>query len=145
MSAKNRLHNLAIQYSNLQDQEKTVKNRLASIKKALSEDLELFGEPDDKGNLIFSFDEPAGKITALQRQRRVSQGFDQEAAEEILKAKTVDTGVTLWDACTEEKVIRELDDDAVLAAHFNDQLTDEELERIYPKIVTWAFAPVRKS
>jgi chaperonin cofactor prefoldin len=145
MSAKNRLWNLAYQYSTLQEQEKSVKSRLAALKKELGEDLELFGEPDDKGNLVFAFDEAAGNIVALQRQRRVGQGFDQEAAEEILKAKQVDEETTLWDACTEEKVIQELDDDAVLAAHFDDLLTDEELERIYPKIVTWAFAPVRKS
>jgi hypothetical protein len=130
----------ALLFDQLQEQEKAVKSRLTTIRAQLLNALETYGESDDKGNLVFPFDEPVGGIRALQKQRRTSTGFDAEAAEEILQSKTLD-GKTLWEHCLE--YVPMLDDDKVMAMRFDDHLTDDEMARIYPLQVTWAFAPVR--
>ena len=36
------------------------------------------------------------------------------------------------------KTIRVVDEDALMAALYNDELTEDEIDRMYPQKITWA-------
>lgn len=119
----------------------TLKERIASetkmlniLKKNLSDLVDSEGEADDKGHIFY--DLPDGlPYSALKRERRVSKSLDEEKTEEILRSKE------LYDECTEQITV--VDQDKVLAAHFEGKLTEAEIDAMFPPTITWAFVPVK--
>lgn len=119
---------------------------LGRRKKELRDRLEaitlLEGVPDEKDHLWLQFpDGPISGYTALKIERRVSTPLDAEKAEEILRSIVVDMDgpVTLWDECIE--FVPQLNEDAVMAAHYEGRITAEQIDEMYPKHVTDAFVP----
>lgn len=105
----------------------------ASIQSDLSELVDTTGEPDEKGNLWIHLPHEVDGYTALQRQRKVSQVLDQEVAENILKNKN------LFERCYKMQPV--LKEDEVMAAHFEGLISEEEIDKMFPNKVTWAFVP----
>ncbi len=103
------------------------------LKTFLSDLVDTEGEADDKGNLWLQLDEEVDGYRALQRQRRVSQKLDPEAAETLLKAKGLDT------RCYQ--LLPVLDEDAVMSCLYEGLLTEEEVDAMFPKSIVWAFVP----
>jgi hypothetical protein len=101
------------------------------IKAELSEVVDVDGEPDEKGHLIYNLPETVAGVTALKRQRRVSQSLDQTVAEDILKKKKI------YDRCF--KMIPVLDEAEVMACLYDGILTEEEIDEMFPKSVSYAF------
>jgi hypothetical protein len=101
------------------------------IKAELSEVVDVDGEPDEKGHLIYNLPETVSGVTALKRQRRVSQSLDQTVAEDILKKKKI------YDRCF--KMIPVLDEAEVMACLYDGILTEEEIDEMFPKSVSYAF------
>ena len=104
-----------------------------SIKADLAELVDTVGEPDEKGNLWLRLPHEVDGYTALQRQRKVSQSLDEGAAENILKAKGI------YDRCFVMRPI--LKEDEVMACLYEGLLTEEEIDEMFPKKVSYAFIP----
>jgi len=109
-------------------------------KKELMTILERQGEKSEEGHRSLPLPEPHPYVTAageeksvigIQRQRRVTQALDAEAAEKLLRKKG------LWDDCTE--TIQVLNEDAILAANYEGKITDKELETLYGELENFAF------
>jgi len=103
-------------------------------KKHLQSWLEKYGETDpNTGNVFLALDEPVGehKVVQLQNQRRVTDGLNYEAAQDILGSKG------LWEDMTE--VVREVDQSRVRAAYFDNKITEDELAQMFPQKVVYAF------
>ena len=116
----------------------TLKNRIddmskekAVVQAELSELVDTVGEPDEKGHLWLRLPHEVNGYTALQRQRKVSQSLDEETAEQLLKDKG------LFDRCYVMQPV--LKEDEVMAAHFEGLISEEEIDKMFPKKVTWAF------
>lgn len=103
------------------------------IKKDLMQTVEEMGEVDDSGHQWLHLPEEVDGYASLQRQRRVSQKLDMDAAEEILKKKG------LYDKCV--TMVPMIEEDAVMGALYLGELTEEEVDQIFPKTITWAFVP----
>lgn len=103
----------------------------SAIKSELSELVETEGEPDEKGNLWLRLPHEVDGFTALQRQRKVSQSLDEDVATELLKTKG------LYDRCY--TMLPVLKEDEVMACLYEGLLTEEEVDSMFPKKVTWAF------
>jgi hypothetical protein len=111
-------------------QQKFFKGRQDQVTKRLKEYVEEHGYQDDQGHIWFDLDEAVEGVVALQMQRRVSQPLKEEKAEEILSAKG------LLERCT--KTITVLDEDAIMAAKFTGELTDDDIDAMFPKQVSYA-------
>lgn len=118
------------EYKYLKDQIDSLSKRQKEIRDDLMVAVENAGYEDDKGHYWLEFDDEIDGVGALQRMRRVSNPLDEEAAQEIL------TSLGLWEECTEE--VRVVDQDAVMAALWNEKLTPADIDCIYPPKVTWA-------
>jgi hypothetical protein len=103
----------------------------SEIKSDLSDLVDTEGEPDENGHLWLRLPESVDGITALQRQRRVSQSLDEDAAEKLLKEKG------LFDRCYVMQPV--LKEDEVMACLYEGLITEEEVDAMFPKKVTWAF------
>lgn len=118
------------EYKYLKDQIETLTKRQKEIRDDLMSIVEAEGYIDDQGHCWYELDEPVDGVAALQRQRRVSRSLDEDAAEDILK------GASLWDRCTEVKRI--INQDAVYEALYDEQLTEDDIDAIFPAKTTWA-------
>ena len=102
-----------------------------SIKADLSELVDTVGEPDEKGNLWLRLPHEVDGFTSLQRQRKVSQSLDEDTATELLKAKG------LYDRCY--AMLPVLKEDEVMACLYEGLITEEEVDKMFPKKVSYAF------
>lgn len=118
------------EYKYLKDEIDTLTKRQKEIRDDLMAIIESEGYADDQGHWWYELDEPVDGVASLQRQRRVSRSLDEEAAEEILKNQS------LWDRCTE--VRRVVNQDAVYEALYDEKLTEEDIDAIFPAKTTWA-------
>lgn len=102
-----------------------------SIKADLSELVDDIGEPDEKGNLWLRLPHEVDGFTSLQRQRKVSQSLDEGIATDLLKEKG------LYDRCY--AMLPVLKEDEVMACLYEGLITEEEVDKMFPKRVSYAF------
>lgn len=103
------------------------------IKTFLSDLVDKEGEPDDKGHLWYPLEEEVDGYRSLQRQRKVSQSLDPEEASRILNEKG------LADRCYSMQPV--LNEDQVMSCLYEGKLTEEDIDKMFPKKITWAFIP----
>ena len=96
----------------------------------LFETLDAEGEEDSKGNIVIELPEEIDGVVAVIKERRTSRKINEAKAEEIIEAKGLEDKLY--------KTIRVIDEDALMAALYSDELTEEEIEEMYPQSVIWA-------
>jgi hypothetical protein len=107
----------------LEKEQKTLRAQLFEV-------LDADGQEDDKGNIIIELPSDVDGVSSLVKQRRVSRKIDEDKAAEIIAEHGLED--TLY------KTIRVVDEDALMAALYEDELTEEEVDQMYPPTVTWA-------
>jgi len=88
------------------------------------------GEVDDKGNVMIQLPQEVDGFNSIIKQRRVTRKVDELRAEEIITAHGLED--TLY------KTVRMVDEDALMAALYEDVLTEAEIDEMYPQSITWA-------
>lgn len=124
------LVNVAKEYAFTKAQLDYLEKKQKELREKLFEDIDASGEEDDKGNLVLELPKEVEGVSSLIKQKRVSRKVDELVAEEIITAKGMEE--TLY------KTIRVVDEDALMAALYNDELTEEEIDQMYPQKITWA-------
>lgn len=119
------------QYVAIKEQKDLLGKREAELKAILTDAVEESGEVDGKGHIVLEVDEPVTGVSRLVKQRKLSKPLDMEVAEALLTEKG------LYDECTEQ--IRVLNQDAIMAAYYKEQLTEEDIDSMFPPKVTYAF------
>lgn len=117
-------------YSFIKQQLEYWEKQQKELKTKLFEKLDAEGEPDSSGNIVIELPEDIDGAVAVVKQRRVSRKVDELRAEEIITEKGMEE--TLY------KTIRVVDEDALMAALYNDELTEAEIEEMYPQQIVWA-------
>jgi hypothetical protein len=105
----------------------------SQLKTFLSDLVDQEGEPDDKGHLWYPLEQEVDGYRSLQRQRKVSQSLDSNEASRILKEKG------LADRCYSMQPV--LNEDEVMSCLYEGKLTEEDIDTMFPKKITWAFIP----
>ena len=88
------------------------------------------GEVDDKGNVMIQLPKEVDGFNSIIKQRRVTRKIDELKAEEIIAAHGLEE--TLY------KTIRVVDEDALMAALYEEVLTETEVDEMYPPKIVWA-------
>ena len=120
-------------YVSLRSRIEDLTKEQSSLKTELSDLVDNEGTPDEKGHIWYSLPEEVDGYVSLQRQRRVTQKLDEDTARAVLKQK----GLT--DRCY--KLVPVLDEAEVMACLYEDLLTEEEIDSMFPKSVSYAFIP----
>jgi hypothetical protein len=98
--------------------------------------VDLQGDEDSNGNIVLPLDDAIEGVVALEKQRRASRKLDEALAESIIDSKGL--GDTLYE------IKRVVNEEALMAAYYNEQITEEELDSMFPVTVTWALRTPRK-
>ena len=117
-------------YSFLKNQIEFIEKEQKELRSNLFEELDTSGEVDDKGNVIIELPEDVDGNSVIMKQRRTSRKINEAKAEEIIEQKGLEDKLF--------KTIRVIDEDALMAALYSDELTEAEIEEMYPQTVTWA-------
>ena len=120
----------AREYSFLKQQIDFLEKQQKEVRERLFSTLDEMGEVDDKGNIIIELPEEVNGFGALVKQRRVSRKIDELVADEIITEKGMEEQLY--------KTIRVVDEDALMAALYNDELTEAEIDLMYPQKIVWA-------
>lgn len=120
----------AREYSFLKQQIDFLEKQQKEVRERLFTTLDEMGETDDKGNIIVELPEEVNGFGAVVKQRRVSRKIDELVADEIITEKGMEDQLY--------KTIRVVDEDALMAALYNDELTEAEIDLMYPQKIVWA-------
>lgn len=121
------------QYIALRGRIEDLTKEQSGLKTELSDLVDSEGTVDDKGHIWYSLPEDVDGYHSLQRQRRVSQKLDSQVAEDILKSKGLES------RCY--SLVPVLNESEVMACLYEGLLTEEEIDSMYPKSVSYAFIP----
>lgn len=124
------------QYATIRAQIKEITDREKLLKEQLREHLLNEGEVDDKGSYVLEIDDEMSKVAKVINQRRVSKQFDPDAAEAILTERN------LLDRCT--VMVPILDEGEILASRYEDLLSDEDIDKMFPAKESFAIVVVNK-
>jgi hypothetical protein len=119
------------QYLSLKDEVDLLSKRQSELKKRLSDAVDSSGETDDRGHITLNVEDDIKGDVKLTRQKRVSKTLDLQVAEEILTKRGIK------DACI--KMIPTLDEAAIMAAFYEDRLTEEDIDAMFPAKTSYAF------
>jgi hypothetical protein len=100
------------------------------LRAELFESLDSEGVEDDKGNIIIELPEEVDGVSSIVKQRRVSRKIDEDKAADIIHSKGLQDSLY--------KTIIVVDEDALMAALYEDVLTEAEIDEMYPQSITWA-------
>ena len=110
--------------------------RAKELRDIIMQAVDLQGEVDANGNIVLPLDDAIEGVVALEKQRRASRKLDETLAESIIDSKGL--GDTLFE------IKRVVNEEALMAAYYNDLITEEELDSMFPVTVTWALRTPRK-
>lgn len=110
--------------------------RQKELHEKIFEKIDLEGLEDSSGNLYIELDQEVEGIRTLQKNRRAKRILDEEVADRIIE----ETGIGL-DVYEMKRVINE---DALMAAFYQEQITEAQLDEMFPAKVTWALTMKKK-
>lgn len=127
MSDTKSLTNEAKQYIALKEQITFLQDRQKDIKTRLADAVKELGEVDGRGHITLELEDGI-KIT---NQRREVITLSEDYATNLLKEKGI------YKECI--KVVEVLQEDSIMAAVYKGQLTEEDIDAMFTKKVTYAF------
>ena len=110
--------------------------RAKELREKLFSVLDDEGLADEKGNLQYDLENPIDGVVRLEKQRRSTRKLNEFRAEEIIEA------AGLSDDVYEMK--RVINEDALMAAYYQDKITEEQLDEMFPVTVAWALLTKKK-
>jgi hypothetical protein len=117
----------------VKDEQTLFAKRYDEVKKRLFSLLDDQGAEDDKGHLVLSLPKGAVEgVASIIKQRRASVSLRSKDFMTFL----ADKSDKLYDECVE--LVPVLNDDAVHAALYRGDITEEEFERFVDRKVTWS-------
>lgn len=120
----------AQQYIFYKKQVEYFQEQMKELREDLFSKIEESGETDDKGNIVFELSEEIEGIKSMMKQRRVTRKIDEDVAFDIIDEKGLRDKLI--------KVVEVIDEDALMAALYSDELTEAEIDEMYPQTVVWA-------
>jgi hypothetical protein len=124
------------EYSKIKASMDVLETRQKAIREKLFSVLDLEGLEDDKGNIQYELPDAIEGITRLEKQRRVTRKLNEPLAEQIL------TALGLYEEVFEMKPV--LNEDALMAAFYEDKISEEQLDEMFPPHVVWALRTLKK-
>ena len=124
------------EYALLKKSLETLEARQKELRDKIFETLDADGFEDDKGNFQYELPSEVEGIVRIEKQRRVSRKLNEAKAEEIIDANGL--GLDVYEM---KRVINE---DALMAAFYENKITEDELDDMFPATVTWALRTLKK-
>ena len=113
----------------LEKRSKELREKLIAV---LDED----GLTDEKGNVLYELESPIDGVVRLEKQRRATRKLDETKAEEIIAATGIGEAVY--------EMVQVINEDALMAQYYEGNITEEQLDDMFPTTVVWALRTPKK-
>lgn len=113
-----------------------MESRQRELREILFSKLDAEGYEDDKGNITIELDSAVDGVVRIEKQRRVTRKLDEETADEIIAERGIADAVY--------KMIRVIDEDALMAQLYEGTVSEEEIDKMFPSKVVWALTTKKK-
>jgi hypothetical protein len=124
------------EYVRVKETMDALEKRSKELREKILAVVDVDGYEDDKGNILYELDTPIDGVIRLEKQRRATRKLDEDKAEEIIEAKGLSDKVY--------KMVRVIDEDALMAAHYEGEITEEEIDEMFPVSIVWALRTPKK-
>jgi hypothetical protein len=98
--------------------------------------LEEEGFEDEKGNIQFPLQTPIDGVIRVEKSGRRTRKLDEDKATEIIEQQGIADDVY--------KMVRVIDEDALMAAYYEGKITEEQIDEMFPTTVVWALRVPKK-
>jgi hypothetical protein len=123
------------EFVKLKDSLAVLETRQKELREKLFAQIDAEGVEDDKGNVQFYLDQDIDGVVRLEKQRRVTRKLNESVAEEVIAKHGLED-----DLYEMKRVIKE---DALMAAFYEEKITEEELDSMFPATVVWALRTLK--
>jgi hypothetical protein len=124
------------EYVRVKETMDALEKRSKELREKILAVVDVDGYEDDKGNILYELDAPIDGVIRLEKQRRATRKLDEDKAEEIIEAKGLSDKVY--------KMVRVIDEDALMAAHYEGEISEEEIDEMFPVSIVWALRTPKK-
>jgi hypothetical protein len=124
------------EYVRLKSSIAAMEARTKELHAKLMAELDQDGEEDDKGNIQLDLESEIDGVVRLEKQRRTKRTLDELKADEIIAEAGIEDDVY--------EMKRVINEDYLMAAFYNEKITEEQLDEMFPVVVTWALRTVKK-
>lgn len=118
------------EYVMVSDSLKAMELRRKDIHGRIMSKLETDGEEDESGNIVLTLPDAIAGVVGIVKTRRVSRGVDIDRAIEIAKEHDLEDELI--------EMVPQVAEDAVMAKLYDGELTENEVDQMFPAKVTWA-------
>ncbi|CAB4123919.1 hypothetical protein UFOVP45_60 [uncultured Caudovirales phage] len=112
-----------------------METRIKELKEKIFEAIDVDGETDDKGNVFLELPERIEGVVRVEKQRRVTRKLDELIAEGIIAELNLEDKLY--------KTVRVVDEEAIMAAYYEGEITEDQIETMFPSKVVWALRTVK--
>ena len=124
------------EYMKLKTSIEFMESRKSELRDKLFSQIDEYGYEDDKGNITLELGSDIDGVVRLEKSRRVQRKLDELTAERIIEELSLGDDVY--------KTVRVIDEDALMACLYQDKITEEQLEEMFPAKIIWALMTKKK-
>jgi REP element-mobilizing transposase RayT len=100
------------------------------IKNNIREGIKEHGIENDRGHIVVELNDDVTGISNVMQQKKISKNLNMDIAEQLLTEKG------LYDQCI--TMVPQLNEDEIMNAYWQEQLTEEDIDTMFPSKVVWA-------
>lgn len=124
------------EYVMLKSSMTAMESRAKELREKIFEAIDAEGTEETSGSVSLYLDSPIGDVQRVQKTRRAKRALNEEIAERIIE----ETGI--GDAVYEMKRI--INEGELMAAFYNERITEDQLDEMFPTKVVWALDILKK-
>lgn len=114
----------------------TMEARAKELREKIFEYIDADGEEDDAGSFNVYLDSEIDGVLRIQKTRRAKRVLDEAAAEAIIEEAGIGDDVY--------EMKRVINEDYLMAAFYQEKITEEQLDAMFPTTVVWALNTLKK-
>jgi len=118
------------QYVGIQEQEKLLAERKKALHSVLTDAIDKHGEEDSKGNITLDIGDETIGVVSITKRKRTSMEINTDSAIPFLEERGLDKCI---------KQVKMVEEDALMAAYYEGEISEEDMNTIVPKKVSYAF------
>lgn len=118
------------EYAQVRDSITMLETRKKELHGKLMSKLEADGYEDESGNIVLEFPTEIAGLKGLVKTRRISRSVDLDRAMEIIKDHELEEELI--------EMVPQIVEDAVMAKLYEGELTENEVDQMFPAKVSWA-------